>query len=322
MPALKVRNTSVLAKIESSYGVDIVPAAANGLWCIGSPPEPQSSPNSLADVIGRGSLSKIPNAAPGERHWMVNLKVPLRGAGAAYSTSVKPKISPLLRACGLQETVTTTGGAEKVVYVPRSTGFESISLHYNWDGLLYKLLGAFGTVNFVCKSGGVAFAEFQFRALYAAPTDVAIVLPTGEPTVVHPIFQSGAFQIGTENYASPFSNINLNLNNTLTPSIDPSSATGVSAINLLNRVPNGSFDPDAVLKATFDWHSKWENGTLMDMSFQIGTAQYNRIKFSCPEVQSSDVKPGNRSDLGLFTVPFNLVSDTSAAEDELSISFD
>ncbi len=321
MPALKVRNTSILAKIESSYGVDATPVGSDGLWAIGTPPDPQSSPNSLKDVIGRGSLSKIPNAAPGDRFWRVAIKVPLRGAGAVYTSSVKPKVGTLLRACGFQEAFTTTGGAQ-YTYTPRSTGFESISLYYNWDGLLYKLLGAFGNVNFVCNGGAIAMAEFTFDTLYAAPTDVATVLASGEPTVVHPILQSGAFQIGTENYAAPFKNINLNMNNTLTPSYDPSTATGISAINLVNRAPNGSFDPDAVLKATFDWHSKWENGTLMDMSFQVGTAQYNRIKFSCPEVQSSGVKPGNRNDLGMFTVPFDLVSDTSAAEDELSVVFD
>src|SRR5574337_1801501 len=115
MPALKVRNTAILAKVESSYGVDITPGAADGLWAIGTPPSPKFTPNSLKDVIGRGSLSKIPNAAPGQRYWEVSLKVPVRGAGAAYSSSVKPKVSPLLRACGFQEVVTTTGGSEKVV---------------------------------------------------------------------------------------------------------------------------------------------------------------------------------------------------------------
>lgn len=322
MPALKVRNTAVLAKVETTYGVDIVPAATDGLWTIGSPPLPKFVDNTLKDVLGRGSLSKIPDAAPGQRYWEISLKVPLRGAGAAYSTTVKPKISPLLRACGFQETVTTTTGSEKVVYAPRSSGFESVSLYYYWDGILYKALGALGNVNFVCKAGAIAFAEFTFSGLYATPTDVTIVTPSGEPTVAHPILQSGAFQIGATSYASPFENINLNMNNTLTPSTDPSNATGISAINLLNRVPNGSFDPDAVLNATFPWHTNWETALLMALSFQQGTAQYNRVKFSCPQVQMNDIKPGNRNDLGLFTVPFDIVSNTSAGNDEITVTFD
>ena len=290
---------------------------------MGSAPTPVSTPNQLKTVIGRGSLSKIPGSAPGPRHFQAKIQVPLRGRGAAYSSSVKPKVGVLLRACGMQETVVTSSGSESVTYKPRSSGIESMSFYYNWDGLLYKLLGAQASVNFIFKTGAIAMADFDIQGLWSDPADVGFVNPTGEPTaLVFPTFLNGAFQIGIENYAAPFQAINLNLNNTLTPSEDPSHPDGRSAINLVDRDPNGSFDPDAVLVATHDWYGKWKAGTIFDMSFSlIGPGDYNTITVSCPQVQAQNITAADRGGLGQFTVPFQVVSDSAGGDDELVLSW-
>jgi hypothetical protein len=319
--ALLTRNISILAKIESTYGQDTSPGASNGLYVIGSAPKIIQEPNELNDVVGRGSLSKLPASQPGPRHWQCDFRVPVRGAGAAYSSSVVPRISSLLRACGLQETIVDTPGVETVTYVPRSENFESINLYYNWDGLLYKMLGTRGSVNFVVRTGGILFAEFTFQGLYVQPTDSALVTVTGEPTVQFPVLLSGAFQIGSENYAAPFQNWNLNMSGVLVADPDPSAADGISQIYLVNRQPEGSFDPTAVLVATFDWYSKWKAGTIMDMSFTHGTTQYNKIAFTMSQVQSKDVTPGDRGQLGMFTTPYRVVDNSAAGDSEVSIVF-
>jgi len=319
--ALLTRNVSILAKVEDTYGQDTSPGAANGIYVIGGAPRIIQELNELNDVVGRGSLSKLPASQPGPRHWQCDFRVPIRGAGAAYSASVKPRISALLRACGFQETVVDTPGVETVTYVPRSESFESINLYYNWDGLLYKLLGTRGTVNFVVRTGGILYAEFSFQGLYADPTDSAVVNVTGEPTVQFPVLLSGVFQIGSENYAAPFQNLNLNMGNVLSADPDPSAADGISQIYLVNRQPEGSFDPTGVLVATFPWYAKWKAGTIMDMGFTIGTAQYNKMVFSMAQVQAKEITPGDRGQLGMFQVPFRVVSDSASGDDEVSIVF-
>lgn len=319
--ALLTRNISILAKVEDTYGIDTSPGASNGIYVIGGAPTLIQEANELNDVVGRGSLSKLPASQPGPRHWGCSFRVPIRGAGAAYSATVKPRISPLLRACGFQETVVTTPGAETVTYVPRSESWESINLYYNWDGLLYKLLGTVGSVNFVVRTGGIMYAEFTFEGLYLDPIDSAVVNVTGEPTVQFPVLLSGAFQIGTENYAAPFQGWNLNMGGVLVADPDPSAADGISRIYVVNRQPEGSFDPTAVLKATFDWYAKWKAGTIMDMSFTHGTVQYNKLTFTMSQVQTKDVAPGDRGQLGMFTTPFRVVSDSAAGDDEVSLVF-
>lgn len=319
--ALLTRNISILAKVEDTYGQDTSPGAANGIYVIGGAPKILQEPNELNDVVGRGSLSKLPASQPGPRHWQLDFRVPIRGAGAAYSASVLPRVGPLLRACGFQQTLVTTPGSETVTYVPRSESFESINLYYNWDGLLYKLLGTRGTVNFVVRTGGILYAEFSFQGLYTQPADVAIVNVTGEPTVQFPVLLSGVFQIGSENYAAPFQNWNLNMGGVLVADPDPSAADGISQIYLVNRQPEGSFDPTAVLVATFDWYSKWKAGTIMDMSFTHGTAQYNKITFTMSQVQAKEITPGDRGQLGMFSVPFRVVDNSESGDSEVSIVF-
>ena len=320
--ALSNKNVSILMKIESSEGVDASPVAGDGFWAVaGSAPEPVLEAN-LLDDVARGSLTKLPPAPDGPVHMKFSFKVPLRGSGAAYSGSVKPKIATPLRICGLQETLTTTGGSEKVEYKPRSSGYESATTYVYLDGLLYKMLGCRGTVNFVTRAGGLMYAEFSIEGTYSAPTDTALVAPTGEPADQFPIFVSSAFQVGTENYAAPFQNINVNLNTILTPRIDSTKADGIAAINLVDRTPNGSFDPEAALVATFGYYTKWKAKTLSDMTFTLGSVQYKRVKFDMPSVTFDTITPGDRNSLAIFTVPFKIGSNTAAGDDELVITFD
>ena len=322
--ALLNKRVSLLAKVEGTYGTDATPGAADGFWGVaGSAPSLVKQDNNLDNVARGGVLSKMQPAAPGPRHWKVSCQIPLRGAGAAYSTSVKPKISALMRACGFQETVTATPGVEKVEYKPRSTGFESISFYYYLDGLLYKLLGARGSVNFVLKAGGLCMAEFALEGLYADPTDASIVFPTGEPTTLPaPTFLSSAFQIGSENYAAAIESINVDMKNTLFAAPDSTKADGVGGIYLLDRNPDGSFNPEAALAATFNFYSKWKAQTLQDMSFQVGADQYNRVKFSVPEAALTDIQPQDRSGLAAFQIPFKAVSSSANGDDEVVVTFD
>lgn len=321
--ALLNKRVSLLAKIETAYGTDITPAAADGFYGIaGTVPEPVMQENTLDDVTRGGTMSILPPAEPGPRHLQVNFRIPIRGAGAAYSATVLPKADAIIRAAGYQRTLTTTAGSEKVEYKPRSTGFESVSLYYNVDGLLYKLLGSRGNINWVSKNGSILYAECTMQALWTNPSDVAIVAPTGEPTVLHPVLLSSALQIGTENYAAAIENINVNLNQTLFARPDSTKADGIGAIEIVGRIPEGSMDPEAALVAAFDYYGKWKAATKMDLSYQHGSAQYNRIKFSCPQITFKNVTGGDRGGITMFNTPFKIVSDTAAGDDEITITMD
>lgn len=321
--AMLNKRVALLAKIEGSYGTDAAPTAADGFYGIpGSAPTIIKQDNKLTNVARGGTMSILPPAEPGPRHLGLDFRIPLRGAGAAYSATVLPKASAILRACGLQQTVTTTVGQEKAEYKLRSSGFESASLYYYVDGLLYKLLGARGSMNLVSKTGGILYAECKMQALWTNPSDAAIVAPTGEPTVVYPTLLSSLLQLGTENYAAAIENINVNLNQTLVARSDSTKADGIGGIEIVGREPNGSMDPDAALVATFDYYGKWKAATKMDLSYQHGGMQYNRIKVSCPQIVFSDVRPGDRSGITTFGTPFDLVSDTAVGDDELTLTFD
>lgn len=316
--ALSNKNVSILMKIETSEGVDSVPAAADGFWAVaGSAPEPVVEAN-LLDDVARGTLTNLPPAPDGPVHLRFSFKIPVRGPGTAYSSTVKPKCSVPNRICGLQETIVTTGGSETITYTPRSTGLESATTYVYLDGLLYKMLGCRGNRNIVTRAGGLMYYEYTIEGTYVAPVDAALVAPTGEPTDQFPIFVSSAFQIGTENYAAPFQNININLNNTLSPQIDSTKADGIAAIHLTDRNPEGSFDPEAALVATFGYYAKWKAKTLTDMSFTHGTVQYKKVTFTLPQITFNVITPGDRNSLAIFTIPFKVGSNSAAGNDEIS----
>ncbi|WP_444932401.1 hypothetical protein ACJJIF_22000 (plasmid) [Microbulbifer sp. SSSA002] len=69
----------------------------------------------------------------------VTFNAELKGSGAA---GTPPEIAPLLRACGLAETITAGTSVE---YNLASEGHESITLYLYEDGSLYKLTGVRGT---------------------------------------------------------------------------------------------------------------------------------------------------------------------------------
>lgn len=80
----------------------------------------------------------------------------VKGSGTAGTA---PEIGPLLRMCGLDETIVAD---TSVTYAPISTGFESGNLYYYQDGMLHKLYGVRGNVSFNMEAGGKLMASFEF----------------------------------------------------------------------------------------------------------------------------------------------------------------
>src|SRR4051794_1575521 len=107
----------LLAKLETTEGTDIVPAAANAIQIL-SPFDPNIDHAFKRDrpklVVGSAIGASRP-LTPKGRFGTWQSDIMLRGTkdGLLYSASNLPETDPFLQSAGLSATVTTTVGSEK-----------------------------------------------------------------------------------------------------------------------------------------------------------------------------------------------------------------
>lgn len=173
---LYFRKKVLLAKIEATYGTDANPTgAANAILAseISIQPMEGSDLDRGHDTPYLGANATIPV----DVHSVATFKVELAGSGAAGTA---PGWGPLLRACGVAETVSA---GTSVLYNPISDAFESVTTYLNIDGTLYALIGARGNCDITVNASGIPQLEFTFTGLWVKPTAQAL------PTPVYSAFQ-------------------------------------------------------------------------------------------------------------------------------------
>lgn len=161
-----VRNAAILAKIESTYGVDSVPTGgANAMLVRNQQPTPLE--NNLVDrAVVRAYLGGSEQLT-GTRFKRLQFEVDLVGSGTAGTA---PAWGPLARMAGMAETIIA---ATRVDYLPISSAFEAGTIYYHDDGVLHKLLGARGNVVLNLKQGDLPSLAFNFIGIDGGDTAAA-----------------------------------------------------------------------------------------------------------------------------------------------------
>lgn len=170
-------NRAILAKTETSYGVDAAPTGVDALRV-----RNLSAPSFESDTVDRafvvpwfGEQSKSPT----KMHRKVSFEMLAYGS---EDPGTAPVWGALMRACGFSETVTPDAS---VTYKPMSGDNESLTIHYHQKGRLSKLTGARGKVTLSLTSQAVPVLKFEFVGMWSPATQVALVTPAF-PTAVDP----------------------------------------------------------------------------------------------------------------------------------------
>lgn len=160
-----IRLDGLLAKVETTYGTDATPQAATDavrvserVWS--SLTIEYAFPGRRDDAAS-GSLIPVGPAPRKGRIVTLNVAWEAKGAGAAYTSSVKPEASALLRACGLSETLQ---GSE-YLYEPVDVDHESCTIYAYAGGMLFKIVGCRGSVSWPIDVGGVGLIRFQMQGI-------------------------------------------------------------------------------------------------------------------------------------------------------------
>jgi len=309
--ALLTRKRLILIEEESTYGTDAGPEGADAVLVRDLSIVPQQS-----DVVSRDLIRPYLGASEqllANTRVECTFSVELAGSGTAGTA---PRYGKALKACGFGEAVVAD---TSVTYTPLSADFDSVTIHYNLDGVRHKVTGARGTFSITANVGEIPTIDFTMTGIYVAPDDSA------QPTVSYAnqatplIFKKGnTTDLNVMGLTTAkLSNYSLDMGNEI---VYRELVGGTGEVLLTNRNVTGSVQIEAVSIATKDYFATALADTLGIIEFTHGTTAGNKVKVDTAKADIADVSYGDLDGIAMLEIPFTAVPSTSG-NDELEIVF-
>jgi hypothetical protein len=305
--ALKSKIVVLLAKIETTYGVDPVPTGAANAILVINPKLTAITMQSSARNVVRPYFSNDGKIIAG-KHAQLTFDVEIAGAGAAGSA---PQWGVLMKACAMAEVINAGVSA---VYSPISSGEQSVTLYYCVDGAQHALRGARGSFSMKFTQNGIPMLTFKMFGLYTIPTDTALPAPTF--TAVRPIAvtQANTTPVTLHGFTGNFTNVSVDIANAMAYR----NIINLEEITFTDRQPIGSFDLERPTMATKDYFSIALAATTGALALTHGTTAGNKVQIAAPIVQLGAPTLGSANGVETLTMAGDLCSN--AGNDELVIT--
>lgn len=318
----------IATKAETTAGTDIFAGTWVGADVMNVDPEsirfsPDPNETEIRATGGHyGRQSSILGATTGR----LDITMPLRGSGAAYSATVFPEANRLLLMAMLAGTLVDTvswsykpGTVETTYTVYVVFDMAGATAH------VVKMVGCIATLRLRGVAGEGLFADFTIFGAYtrADHTYVAGTIPI---TPAYPTFKSAAFQIGSTNYAPCIADVGLDLGVSVRYQRCMNAVSGVAGAYVGDRRPRLTLTPVADLTSNMDWWTRLSTGApLDDCSFQAGGTAFNRIKFRFGSALGSTLQTISQSFSGrdgIVIAPTEFLPTINAGEDDFALLFD
>lgn len=317
MPRL-IRKTAILAKVEATYGTDSVPTGAANAMLVSNASFNLSYNNVERNFIrpffgGSGQLA-------GTRFVEINFEIELANSGTAGTA---PAWAPVLRACGMAESVLSTPA--RVEYTPVSASFSSVTIYYHLDGVRRVALGCMGNVEIMLNEGAAPMLRFSLVGLdggRTATADPSVTLTAFRaPQVVSDVntgdinlgctYSAGALAGGT---TYPSRGLSINLQNT----VSRKALLGGQAVQISDRNVQGSMQLDLTAAQEVSFMTDINSNTNTTLGFTHQTGAGVGIILHAPQVQRID--PSDTEYEGDVHMGQNLrFTPTTAGNDELRL---
>lgn len=306
MPAERAKIYAIAAKIHAEIGTDPVPTfAANAIRVIG---QPELSINYLEE----GDRSDEQHAGMGAagqgesvgRWGQIEVALAIKGGGADYSAGLnKPEWDVFLRAAGFSAAVSGAGGAGKIEYTSLDSGeFERAALYCQSANKLYKLIDCIALPKMSAEAAkrGV----FTFTVIGRMPDDPVENVFAGQTLLglAAPAFHSQEVSIGAYNTPT-VRKLDLDFGTAHSPLPSAGADDGLDGFEVTDRNLKFNMEIQVVALAVFNPYvlskQAWPGGTDTKVNFQIGAAQFNRVKFALG--QWAFKTPPNSDNAGIAT---------------------
>jgi hypothetical protein len=257
----------LLVKKETTYGTDATPVVGtNAILCGSLEIQPIQGDKVQRNIIRPyfGNQADIQTTT----YATVSFEVEFAGSGAAGTA---PQYGPLLQACGMAETVTSS---TKVEYLPVSASFASVSIYFQADGLKHILLGAMGTVSWDLTAGQLPKMKYTFTGLLGTISDNAMPSnPTYTSVVPVPVSTTNTTPAEIFGYTPILDMFSLDLANAVTYR----NLVNDQRVLITGRAPKGQVKLDVPTIASKDFFTLVKNATVGTISIQHGQSAGNIV---------------------------------------------
>lgn len=311
--SFKERNKMILAKEETTYGTDpTATAAANSIL----------TKNLARRIYGGNQVGRdLDRPVMGNDHLMntgpigeITFDVELAGAAAA---GVTPQYGALLKACGFSETISA---ATSVTFAHISSGFDSVTLNFNYDGEEQIFVGCRGNVSLSMTRENIPMLSFRFIGIYKRPTAVAMYDPTWTGITPSPMNDVNTTTHSVHGYATTLSSFSYDVQNDVVYRNLP----GFTGVEITDRAPGGAVNIEAPTIAQKDYFAAVEShaGTVVEGAISIvhGAGAGNVCTISVPQSQLVGIEEQVEDKIRHFNMPYRAIP-TEAGDDEFSIAF-
>ena len=289
MAVFLVERGQIAAKIETTKGTANAPAAIDaGIEVYDVSYTPEIGIAERDDI--RSTFDKRKNIT-GSRAARVTFRAAIKGGSSAGS---RPEVWALLRACCTTEAIVAS---TSVTYTPTTaeSAQETLTIDVYRDGLVYRILGAMGNVRAIVKENEVPMFEFEFRGVYVAPTDTALLtgvtyVSTGPPQPV-------SMTLTLHSQTLRATGFEFDMGNQIELRSDVTNAAGYVHAVCVNQDPTITVDPELETVATFDYITRLQNSTAGAFLGQVGTAAGNIFRLLCPNATITEAPHGDRNRL-------------------------
>jgi len=314
-----IRNTAILAKIESTYGTDSTPTeAANALLVSNVSINPLSAANVDRDLVRpyMGASEQLVGTA----YIDLSFDIELSGAGAAGTAAA---YGPLLRACGFAETLSASVRAEYNLVTPVA---DSVSIYYFSDGVKHIAKGCRGTLSLKMSAGGRPVLSFKFLGLdggVTAASPSALTLTAFKTPSVISEPNTGDLTFGATYTAAtptltggtgyPSQGIELDLGN----AVNYTPLLGGESVDISQRQVTGKILLDLTAAQEVTFMASVKSNTLQSLGLMHGTTAGYKVMIFMPAAQL--INPSKAEVNGKLMIGYDIRALPSSGNDELKI---
>lgn len=309
MPLLH-RKKGLAAKIESTYGTDPTIAPATD-----SIQTYQLEINPLEGDFVNRDIDRAQLGAEGDvlvsKRTAINFGIEAQSSG---TLGTAPAWGKLLRGCGFAETI---NAGVSVVYAPVSSAFSSLWMEGNIDGNKHVAKGARGNFSLQWAAKGIPRFNFGFMGLYVAPVSAALPTYTLTPWKIPvPVGKANTTTASLHGTALNLSDFSLDVQN----AIEHRDIVNVEEVLIVDREVRGSMTFEAPLISTKDWYASILARTRGALQIVHGVGAGYILQIDAPVVEISNPRYSEQQGVAMMTVDIILVPNSTAGNDELTIT--
>jgi hypothetical protein len=286
-----VRNTAILLKAETTYGVDSVPTGAANALLVSNVSITPISTNEVDRAIIRPFLGGSEQLV-GTRYAQISFDLELVGSG---TVATSPAWSSALLACGMAETLVATFRAD---YLPISSNMPSVTIYHFDDGIRHTLTGARGDVSVKFIQGETPKLSLSYQGLYTTPTAAALPAVTltawrtpqvvcdqnTEDLMFGGTHTTGTAPVITAGTAYPSQGIEIAFGN----SVNFNPLLGGEDVQISQRSVTGKVTLDLTAAQEVTMMQNVESATLTSIGLRHGTVANQRMLLWLPSVQMTN----------------------------------